>query len=59
MQEVFGRILKTRIEREKADNTLNVEEITKTLNLLLAGGSINSDQYAEFTGLITPTSTAS
>jgi len=59
MQEVIGRILKRRIEREKESNTLNLDEITKTLNIFLAGGSIMPEQYAEFTVLITPTTTAS
>ena len=54
MNEVIGRILKSRITREKANNTLNVEEMTNTLNIFLAGGSITAEQYAEFTDLIAP-----
>lgn len=57
MQEVFGRILKSRIEREKASNTLNIEEITSALNILIAGGSITAEQYGDFTEMIAPTET--
>lgn len=57
MQEILGRILKNRITREKANNTLNVEEITNTLNIFLAGGSITAEQYGTFTEMITTTET--
>ncbi|AGX43267.1 hypothetical protein [Clostridium saccharobutylicum] len=57
MQEIIGKILTSRITREKANNTLNVEEVTNTLNIFLAGETITSEQYAEFTEMITPVTT--
>ncbi|AGX44497.1 hypothetical protein [Clostridium saccharobutylicum] len=57
MQEIIGKILKSRITREKANNTLNVEEITNTLNIFLAGETITSEQYAEFREMIIPVET--
>lgn len=61
MQEIIGKILKSRIEREKVAGTLetNKEKLTETLDIFLAGDKITSEQYEEFTGLITPTNVAS
>lgn len=61
IQELLGKILKSRIEREKAVGTLeaNKATITQTLDIFLAGDKITADQYAEFTELITSTVVAS
>ena len=54
MQELLGKILRTRITNEKAKGTLNVEEMQNTLDILYAGGKITDEQYVEFTTMITP-----
>lgn len=52
MNDIIVRILRNRITREKANNKLNVEETNNTLKIFLAGGTINNEQYDEFTELI-------
>ena len=61
LQELLGKILRSRIEREKAAGTLetNKTTISETLDIFLAGDKITTEQYAEFTELITPTVVAS
>lgn len=58
MQTILGKILTNRINEEKAKATPDFTEITNVMNILLAGGSITSDQYAELETLITSTTTA-
>lgn len=54
MQEIMGRILTNRITRDKANNTLNIEEITNMLKIFLAGDDITFEQYTGFIDVITP-----
>lgn len=58
-QEILGRILKSRIEREMTNGTLEKDKdnLNKTLNIFLGGDAITLDQYSEFTELITPVAT--
>lgn len=55
MQELLGNILKNRInaelKKEKAEQ--NFTTIQDTMDIFLAGDKISTDQYAEFTTLIT------
>lgn len=59
LQELLGKILTSRINTEKANGTLEVDKdnISQVLDIFLAGNKITTDQYAEFTNLITPTIT--
>ena len=61
LQELLGKILTSRINTEKANGTLDADRdnISKTLDIFLAGDKITTDQYAEFTNLINPTTTDS
>ena len=61
IQEILGKILKSRIEREKAAGTLenNKETLIETLDIFLAGDKITAEQYGEFSEMITPTNVAS
>lgn len=52
MQEVIGRILISRITRDKANNTLNVEEITNILKIFLAGEDITLEQYTSIIAML-------
>lgn len=54
MNEVIVRILKNKITRDKASNTLNIEDTTTRLKIFLAGGDITAEQYGEFIEMITP-----
>lgn len=56
-QELLGKILRSRIERERVAETLETNKtiLTETLDIFLAGDKITTEQYAEFTELITPT----
>ena len=56
LQELLGKILKNRIEREKVDGTLETDKInlSDTLDIFIAGNKITADQYSEFTELINP-----
>jgi hypothetical protein len=56
LQELLGKILTSRINTEKVNGTLDSDKdnISKTLDIFLAGNKITTDQYAEFTNLITP-----
>lgn len=55
MQELLGNILKNRInaelKKEKAEQSFIT--IQDTMDIFLAGDKISTDQYAEFTTLIT------
>lgn len=59
MQEILGKILKSRIEREKVAGTLetNKASLSETLDIFLAEDKITADQYTEFTEMITATTT--
>ena len=46
-------------ELAKEKTAQNFTTIQETRDIFLAGEKLTSEQYAEFTGLITPTSTAS
>jgi hypothetical protein len=56
LQELLGKILRNRIEREKADGTLDADKtsLSDTLDIFIAGNKITADQYSEFTELINP-----
>ncbi len=58
MNEIIARILKNKITRDKASNTLNAEDTTTRLKIFLAGGDITTEQYGEFIEMITPETTA-
>jgi hypothetical protein len=57
MQTLLGNILRNRINEElkKATADQNFTTIQETMDIFLAGDKITTDQYAEFTQLITPT----
>jgi hypothetical protein len=59
LQELLGKILTSRINTEKANGTLDADKgnISNILDIFLAGNKITTDQYADFTNLITPTIT--
>lgn len=59
IQELLGKILKSRIEREKVAGNLDADKVnlSETLDIFLAGNKITSEQYAEFTEMINPTVT--
>ena len=61
MQELLGRILINRIntELEKDKTTQSFASNQETMDIFLAGDKITAEQYSEFSGLITPTATAS
>lgn len=52
-QILLGKILINRINTEKAKGTTDFTEISNTLDIFLAGGSITSEQYTTLTSLIT------
>lgn len=58
MQELLGRILKNRITGEltKEKAVQNFTTIQETMDIFIAGDKITTEQYAEFTELIRPTS---
>ncbi len=55
MQELLGNILKNRINAELKKNKeeQSFTTIQDTMDIFLAGDKISTDQYAEFTTLIT------
>lgn len=55
MQELLGNILRNRINAELKKETKDFTTIQETMDIFLAGDKITTDQYAEFTDLITPT----
>jgi hypothetical protein len=57
MEDIIVRILRNRITREKAIDKLNVDEMTNTVKIFLAGGVITSEQYGEFKMRITSSTT--
>jgi hypothetical protein len=61
MQELLGNILRNRINAElKKDKTVqDFTTIQETMDIFLAGDKITTEQYGEFTELITPTTVAS
>lgn len=54
MQELLGRILKNRINAELKNETKEFNSIKETMDIFLAGNKITTEQYSEFTVLITP-----
>lgn len=50
-QELLTKILTNRINVEKAKETTDFTEIKSTMDILVAGGSITSDQYGALEGL--------
>ncbi|AIY79257.1 hypothetical protein FDC58_10765 [Clostridium botulinum] len=54
MQELLGRILKNRINAELKNETKEFKSIQETMDIFLAGNKITTEQYSEFTVLITP-----
>ncbi|NFE85949.1 UNVERIFIED_ORG: hypothetical protein B2H98_05210 [Clostridium botulinum] len=54
MQELLGRILKNRINAELKNETKEFNSIQETMDIFLAGNKITTEQYSEFTVLITP-----
>lgn len=59
MQALLGNILRNRINAELKKDKANQDftTIQETMDIFLAGDKITTDQYAEFTTLITPTTT--
>ncbi|NFI80941.1 hypothetical protein FDA42_09810 [Clostridium botulinum] len=54
MQELLGRILKNRINAEFKNEVKEFKSIQETMDIFLAGHKITTEQYSEFTVLITP-----
>jgi len=54
-QKLLGNILKNRINEELKKAAPDFTTIQETMDIFLAGDKITTEQYAEFTGLITPT----
>ena len=61
IQTLLGNILRNSINAElkKAAADQNFISIQETMDIFLAGDKITTDQYAEFTTLITPAPTDS
>ena len=61
MQTLLGNILRNRINAElKKDKAIqNFVTIQETMDIFLAGDKITTEQYSEFTELITQISNAS
>jgi len=57
MQTLLGNILRNRINAELKKETKDFIKIQETIDIFLAGDKITAEQYAEFTGLITPVET--
>jgi hypothetical protein len=59
LQELLGKILTSRVNTEKSNGTLDADKdnLSKTLDIFLAGNKITMDQYTELTNLINPTTT--
>ena len=59
IQILLGNILRNRINAElaKPKSEQNFTTIQETIDIFLAGDKITTEQYAEFTELITPIAT--
>ncbi|WP_315073753.1 hypothetical protein [uncultured Clostridium sp.] len=57
MQTLLGNILRNRINAELKKKAVdqNIATIQETMDIFLAGDKITTEQYGEFTALITPT----
>ena len=57
LQELLGKILTSRINTEKVNGALDADKdnLSKTLDIFLAGNKITMNQYTELTELINPT----
>ena len=55
--ELLTKILTNRINAEKAKDTTDFTEIINSMDILLAGGSITTEQYEALTELISGTTT--
>lgn len=58
IQTLLGNILRNRINAELKKEIKDFTTIQETIDIFLAGDKITTEQYTEFTGLITPTSAA-
>jgi hypothetical protein len=60
IQTLLGNILRNRINAElkKDKASQDFASIQEAMDIFLAGDKITAEQYAEFTGLITPVATA-
>lgn len=59
IQELLGKILRNRINAELKKEVKDFTIIQETMDIFLAGDKLTSEQYAEFTELVTPTTVAS
>ena len=59
MQTLLGSILRNRINAEVKKETKDFTSIQEAMDIFLAGDKITTEQYGEFTTLITPTTVAS
>jgi len=57
IQALLGNILRNRINAELKKEIKDFTTIQETMDIFLAGDKITAEQYAEFTTLITPTTT--
>lgn len=55
LQELLGKILKSRIERETIDGTLEADKanLSETLDIFIANNKITSEQYKDLVELAT------
>lgn len=53
MQTLLGNILRNRINAELKKEVKDFTTIQETMDIFLAGNKITTEQYAEFTELIT------
>lgn len=55
LQELLGKILKSRIERETTEGTLEADKanLSETLDIFIANNKITSEQYKELLELAT------
>lgn len=57
IQTLLGNILRNRINAELKKEVKDFTSIQETIDIFLAGDKITTEQYAEFTTMITPTET--
>lgn len=55
MQTLLGKILRNRINAELKKEVRDFTTIQETMDIFLAGDKITTEQYGEFTELITTT----
>ncbi|WP_238861040.1 hypothetical protein [Clostridium sp. YIM B02569] len=54
IQTLLGNILRNRINAELKKEVKDFTTIQETMDIFLAGDKVTTEQYAEFTNLITP-----